>query len=82
MPQRKSAIKRLRQTKKLNERNRAMKSRVSTAIKRVASAPAEEREARTREATSVIDKAVKRGVLKKNTASRRKSQIMKQRASE
>lgn len=79
MPHRKSAIKRLRQSKKLNERNRAAKSKVATAIKRAETAPPEEREARVREATSVIDKAVKTGILSKNTASRRKSRIMKTR---
>jgi len=79
LPHRKSTIKRLRQTKKLNERNRAARSKVTTAIKRAETAPPEEREAAVREATSVIDKAVKTGVLRKNTASRRKSHIMKSR---
>ncbi len=77
LPHKKSTIKRLRQSKKLNERNRAVKSKVATAIKRAETAPPEEREARVREATSVIDKAVKSNVIKKNTASRRKSRIMK-----
>ena len=77
MPHKKSTIKRLRQSKKLNERNRDVKSKVATAMKRAESAPPEEREARVREATAVIDKAAKAGVLKKNTASRRKSRIMK-----
>ncbi len=77
MPHKKSTIKRLKQSKKQNERNRAAKSKVATAIKHVETAPPEEREARIRVATSLIDKAVKNNVIKKNTASRRKSRIMK-----
>ncbi len=80
MPHKKSTIKRLRQSKKLNERNRAAKSRIATAVKRAETAPAEEREALVREAASVIDKAAKMGVLKKNTAARRKSRVMKSRS--
>ncbi len=82
MPHKKSTIKRLKQSKKQNERNRATKSKIATAVKRAEAAPPEEREARVREATSVIDKAVKTNVLKKNTASRRKSQLMRARAAE
>ena len=45
MPQKKSAIKRRRQDEKLNARNRAMRSKMATAVKKAQGAPAEEREA-------------------------------------
>ena len=77
MPQKKSAVKRLRQNEKLNARNRAIRSRMATAVKKVSAAPAEEREQSLRAAVSVIDKAVKVGVIKKATADRKKSRLMK-----
>ncbi len=77
MPQKKSAIKRLRQSKKLNEKNRAIKSRASTAIKKVADASSEERDARVREAVSAIDRAAKHGVLSAHAADRKKSSLMR-----
>ncbi len=78
MSHKKSTIKRLRQTKALNARNRAVKARVATAVKKAKTAPAEERDAALREAVSVIDRAVKAGVLKKEIASRRKSRLAKE----
>ena len=80
MPQKKSTVKRLRQTERITARRRAEKSRLATAVKKVESAPPEERDARVREAVSKIDKAVKTGVLKKRTAARRKSRVMKKSA--
>ena len=77
MPQKKSAIKRLRQNEKQNARNRSIRSKMATAVKKVESAPAEEREQALRSAVSVIDKAVKVGVIKKATADRKKSRLMK-----
>ena len=79
LPQKKSAKKRLRQNEKLNARNRAVRSRMATVVKKVQSAPAEEREQALRAAVSVIDKAVKVGVIKKATADRKKSRLMKAR---
>ena len=77
LTQKKSAVKRLRQNEKLNARNRAIRSRMATVVKKVQSAPAEEREQALRAAVSVIDKAVKVGVIKKATADRKKSRLMK-----
>ncbi len=77
MPQKKSAIKRLKQSKNLNEKNRAVKSRMSTAIKKVAGAPSEEKDAKVREAVSAIDRAVKHRVLSAQAADRKKSSLMK-----
>jgi small subunit ribosomal protein S20 len=79
LPQKKSAIKRLRQNEKQNARNRSIRSKMATAVKKVESVPAEEREQALRSAVSVIDKAVKVGVIKKATADRKKSRLMKAR---
>jgi small subunit ribosomal protein S20 len=80
MPHLKSAKKRLRQDEKLQMRNRSIRSRMQTAIKAVSAAPADEREAAVRRAISAIDRAVKAGVIKKATGSRKKSALMKQTA--
>ncbi len=77
MPQKKSTIKRLRQNKKLNARNLAIKSRVATAARRATEAGPDGREAALRRAISEIDKAVKSGVYKKETANRKKSKLTK-----
>ena len=77
LPQKRSAIKRRRQDEKLNARNRAMRSKMATAVKKAQSAPADEREPALRAAISVIDKAVKVGVIKKATADRKKSRLTK-----
>lgn len=77
MPHKKSTIKRLRQDEKRNARNKAMRSSVSTAIKKADKAEDAEREGRVREAVSAIDKAVKAGSMNKRTAARRKSSLMK-----
>jgi small subunit ribosomal protein S20 len=79
LPQKKSAIKRRRQDEKLTARNKAVKSRVATAMKKARTAPEAEREAAVREAVSAVDKAAKVGVIKKATADRKKSRLMKSR---
>ncbi len=78
MPQKKSAKKRLRQDQKLQMRNRSIRSRMQTAIKTALAAPPDESDAAVRRAVSAIDRAVKAGVIKKATASRKKSTLMKQ----
>jgi small subunit ribosomal protein S20 len=78
LPHKKSTIKRLRQDAKLNERNRAMRSRLATAVKQAKAAPSEEKDAALSRAVSVIDKAAKHGVIKKATASRKKSRLTKE----
>ncbi|MCX7022446.1 MAG: 30S ribosomal protein S20 [bacterium] len=79
MPQTRSAKKRLRQTEKRTERNKAYKSRIKTAIRKFRLAATEGRaeDARLsyREATSLLDKAVEKGILHKNNAGRRKSRM-------
>ena len=78
LPHLKSAKKRLRQDEKRTARNKSVKSRMATAVKRARTAPAEEREAALKAAVSVIDKAAKVGVIKKATADRKKSRLMKE----
>jgi small subunit ribosomal protein S20 len=75
----KSTIRRARQADRRHERNRATLNTVKTLIKKVQSAMAGKKtdEAKTSllEATSVIGKAVSKGVLHRNTASRRISRL-------
>ena len=75
----KSTIRRARQADRRHERNRATLNTVKTIIKKVQSAVAGKKtdEAKTSllEATSMIGKAVSKGVLHRNTASRRISRL-------
>ena len=77
----KSAKKRVLVSKTRNERNKAIKSSVKTAIKKVeAAVEAGEKEAAAAallEATSKIDKAATKGVYHKNTASRKVARLAK-----
>ncbi|MFQ5853678.1 MAG: 30S ribosomal protein S20 [Candidatus Binatia bacterium] len=74
-----SVIKRHHQSLARRERNQQIKSRVKTLIKRVRSAAEtqdhENALAQLREVNRIIDKAVSRGVLKHNTASRKLSRL-------
>ncbi len=84
MPNIKSAMKRVKVSEKKNLRNRIVKSKVKTAIKKfdaeltVSPAAAGAQYSVT---TSAIDKAVAKGILHKNTASRKKSRMAKKMAS-
>ena len=83
MPNIKSAIKRVKVNETKNLRNRIVKSKVKTAIKKfeteVATAPANVG-AQYSLTTSAIDKAVAKGILHKNTANRKKARLAKQMA--
>lgn len=74
-----SAIKRHAQSLKHRERNRAVKSKLRTLIKVVRiSVEAKDREkalAHLKEASRFLDKAVTKGILKRNTASRKISRL-------
>ncbi len=76
----KSQEKRNRQNLVRNERNKAVRSEMKTNIKRAIEA-AESGDAEAAEALVLaqksIDKAAATGLIKKNTAARRKSQLMK-----
>ncbi len=77
----KSAKKRILVAKTRNERNKAIKSSVKTAIKKVEAAVAANdkaaAEAALLAATSTIDKAAKKGVYHKNNAARKVSRLAK-----
>jgi small subunit ribosomal protein S20 len=74
-----SALKRARQTTKRTENNRAATSRLRTALRKFRQALESKDAAQAKAAfsgtVSMIDKAVKTGVIHKNTASRYKSRL-------
>ena len=76
-----SATKRVRQTRTRTVRNRAVKSRVKTARKRFAEAVESGDSEKSKEAfktlASTADRAVKSGVIHKNSAARLKSEASK-----
>ncbi len=80
MPNIKSAMKRVKVSKKKNLRNRMVKSGVKTAVKKYQAALAEGAApagAQLSATTSAIDKAVSKGVMHKNTANRKKARLAK-----
>ncbi len=81
MPNIKSAKKRLEISKRRNLRNSAGKTVVKNTIKKfenaVASGNLEEAQAAYRQVVKVLDKAVSKGFLHKNTAARKKSRLSK-----
>lgn len=81
MPNIKSAKKRVLVTDKKTERNKAIKSEVKTEVKKfLALVEAGDKAAATEKfpyTCSVIDGAVSKGVLKKNTAANKKSGLAK-----
>jgi small subunit ribosomal protein S20 len=79
MPNHKSAEKRVRQNEKRNAINTSNKSRLRTQIKKLRTALAAGDKSQTQEllnpTISIIDKAVNKGILHKNTAARYKSRL-------
>lgn len=78
----KSAQKRVQVAERNRQRNMAYKSAMRTAIKKVLQGVEEKADqatldVRLKEAYSLIDRAVIKGVLKKNTGARYKSRIAK-----
>jgi small subunit ribosomal protein S20 len=75
----KSAEKRARQNKKRQQRNVAVKSSVKTRVKAVLGAVEDKKKDDARsalaKAITVIDKAAAKGVLQRNTASRKISRL-------
>jgi len=74
-----SALKRVRQTKVKTEKNRSVKTLIKTLAKKIEaeakSKNIESANAVLKEAVSTSDKAVKKGILHKNTASRKISRL-------
>lgn len=81
MPNIKSAIKRVKVTQAKTLRNSMVKSALKTSIRKFETAlkagESENIQGTFVKATKLIDKAVAKGVLHKNTASRKKSSIAK-----
>ena len=79
MPQRKCAAKRLRADKKIRLRNIRVKDDLKKTLKKIqsllAAKNAEEAKKALQDASSKLDKAVSKGLLSKNTASRKKSRL-------
>ncbi|KQV24853.1 MULTISPECIES: 30S ribosomal protein S20 [unclassified Microcella] len=78
----KSQIKRIKTNLKAQERNKAVKSELKTAVRRTREAIAAGDKAAAAEAlvvaTKKLDKAASKGVIHKNQAANRKSAIAKQ----
>lgn len=74
MPIIKSAIKRAKQTIKRRERNVEIKHGIKSAVNVFVAKPSNKA---LSAAYSELDKAVKKGLIKKNTAARRKAQLSK-----
>ena len=72
----KSAIKRMRQNERRRLRNRGLRSRIRSAVKAAhaaVGAKAPTAGTSVREAIRVLDKAVSKGIIHRNTAARKKS---------
>jgi small subunit ribosomal protein S20 len=74
-----SAVKRARQTEKRTARNRANRSHLRSVLRKMRQALAaggrDQAEQSYRETVSALDKAIQKGVLHENTASRYKSRL-------
>ncbi|HXO86465.1 MAG TPA: 30S ribosomal protein S20 [Gemmatimonadales bacterium] len=76
MPKIKSAKKAMRQARTRTERNKAQRSSLRTALKRVrASATADAASAAYALAARVLDQAARKGLIHKNNAARQKSRL-------
>ncbi|MGB9805007.1 30S ribosomal protein S20 [Desulfofundulus sp.] len=80
MPNTRSAMKRVKVTRKRTLRNARLKSALRTAIRKferalTAGASMEETRELLRQALRAIDKAVTKGIIHKNTAARKKSRL-------
>lgn len=81
MPIIKSAIKRVKITENQRQRNSAYKSKVKTLVKKfensLSTGKQEDVEQYYKQSISVLDKAAQKGILAKNTVSRKKALLAK-----
>ncbi len=81
MPHHKSCVKRLKQDAKRKLRNVSAKSRIKTILKKakasVAKDDKEASKALLNQAASELDRAVKKGIIHKNNAARKKGKLAK-----
>ncbi len=76
MPNTKSAAKRLRQNLRQRAANKAVRSRLRTAVKKVRAARDPNKAAELfREASKLLDRAASRGMIHRNLAARSKSRL-------
>lgn len=73
----KSAKKRVKIIKVRTLRNKSYMSALKTAIRRVEECSEEEKVEAVRKALSFLDRAVSKGILKRNTADRKKSSLVR-----
>jgi small subunit ribosomal protein S20 len=73
MPHHKSAVKRIRTNRRDQERNAAVKSGLKTLLKKSRQEPANKELLKT--TVSQLDRAVRKGVIAKSVANRRKSRL-------
>ncbi|MCX8033767.1 MAG: 30S ribosomal protein S20 [Thermodesulfovibrio sp.] len=77
----KSVLKRIRQSEKRSLRNQAWKTKIKTSIKKVEEAISKKEKELVQnvlnEAVKIISKAAAKGIIHKNTASRKISRLMK-----
>jgi len=73
-----SELKRVRQAKKANLRNKAYKSKVNTLIKKVLDTTKKDKAVKNlTEAVKTIDKIASKGIIHKNKAANKKSSLYK-----
>ena len=77
MPNKQNARKALRQTKKRTASNLTVKKAYKAAVKTAVSATKAEVSEKLRMAQKRLDKAAKKGILKKNAAARKMSRLTK-----
>lgn len=76
MAQHQSAKKRVRTSEKRRVRNKAYKTKMKTAVKKVRTSPDKESaRAKLKSAQSVIDKLVSKGIITRKTAANKKSRL-------
>lgn len=82
MPNKPSAKKAIRQSAKRNILNSARKETMKNSVKKIKKLAQANKKDEAKKlvaaAYQAIDKAAKRGIIKKNTANRKKSRLMKQ----
>ena len=72
-----SELKRVRQSRKANLKNKSYKSAIKTEIKKSQSSSGKSDDLDLKSAISIIDKAANKRIIHKNKAARYKSRIMK-----
>lgn len=80
MPNKQAAVKALHQTKKHTAHNRAVLTQLEVLIRlarRAITAPSKEAAANVKTAIKALDKAAQKGIIKANTAARKKSRLIK-----